>query len=217
MKLREQILLETDKYLVINKPAGLLSQPDKSQDPDVAMLLKAELGLSFLAPVHRLDRNTSGCLILAKNSKTAGQFAELLKGNKIHRVYYAVVKGNPPETGTIDVKLAKDEEKNQSFPSEDGKTAITHFKCLEAFGATALIEVILETGRSHQIRAHFAHIKCPLIGDRKYAKKPWSEIYGRPALHAIAIEFPDPDTKKTQKISCDLPDDFEKLIERLRG
>ena len=213
--LRSLILFETEDYLVLNKPAGLLSQPDKSKSPDAAELLKDELRLVFLAPVHRLDRNTSGCLILAKNSAAANRFAEWIKRGKVHRTYIAVVKGTPPESGKIDVPLKKDEESNQSFVSETGKAAVTHFKRLEKLGATSIVEVTLETGRSHQIRAHFAHIKCPLIGDKKYGKKPWSEIFDRPALHAVSIEFPD--VNEVRKVSCAWPEDIKDLVKRLRG
>ncbi len=212
-----EILAETPDVLVINKPAGLLSQPDKSGDQDIAAILKAELGLEFLAPVHRLDRNTSGCLIMAKNSAAAALLSKAIQAGRVKRTYHAIVKGAPAEKGAINAPLEKNEGQNRSFVSAKGKAAITHFVRLKKWGATSLVEVRLATGRSHQIRAHFAHIKCPLVGDKKYAKKPWSDIYSRPALHAISVEFPDPSTGEGQKVSCALPDDFRRLMERLRG
>lgn len=212
-----KILADSEHFLVIDKPAGLLSQPDKTGDEDVAAALRSELDLEFLAPVHRLDRNTSGCLILAKTNAAASALSTAIKAGKVKRTYHAMVKGSPDERGTIDAPLQKNEGENRSFVSKAGKPALTHYVRLKKCGATSLVEVTLDTGRSHQIRAHFSYIGCPLIGDKKYGKKPWSEIYTRPALHAISVEFPHPVTKEVCKISCPLPDDLRQLIQKLSG
>jgi len=212
-----EIIAETSDALVVNKPAGLLSQPDRSGDKDISAILKSELNLEFLAPVHRLDRNTSGCLILAKSSAAASFLAKAIKEGKVRRIYHAIVKGAPSEQGEINAPLEKNERQNRSFVSAKGKEAVTHFVRLKKWGATSLVEVRLATGRSHQIRAHFAHIGCPLIGDKKYAAKPWSDIYTRPALHAFSVEFPCSSAGEVKKVSCAVPDDFRRLMERLRG
>ncbi len=212
-----KIILENADYLVLDKAAGVLSQKDKSGAPAVADLLQKIIPMPFLAPVHRLDRNTSGLLLLAKNSVAAKFFTEALQAGEVHRTYLAIVKGDPGSKGTIDAPLAKDEEANEVSVSSDGKAAITHFERIELFPASALVKVELETGRSHQIRAHFAHIRCALIGDKKYAKKPWSEIFSRPALHATQLHFPDPKTGKILQAHAPMPEDMVKLKAKLKG
>lgn len=213
--LRDSIVWENPDALVLNKPAGLLSQKDKSGVPDAADLLKKELGLSFLAPVHRLDRNSSGLLLLAKNSSAAAKLTENLKEREIQRSYLAIVKGDPGEKGTIDAPLSKDEDRNETSVETTGKEAITHFVRRERMNAASLVEVTLETGRSHQIRAHMAHIKCCLIGDRKYGKKPWSEIFSRPALHAFRLIFPNPASGSLERVEVPLPGDMQELLKKL--
>lgn len=216
-------LLFVDAHLaVIDKPAGVLSQKDKSGDLDLAELLAAywkSAGekTAFLAPVHRLDRNTSGAILLARSSAAAAKLTSSLRAGDIGRVYFAAVKGDPGENGTISAPLAKDEAENKSEVSERGRAAITHFRRTKKLAATSLVEVELETGRSHQIRAHFAHIRCPLLGDKKYAKAPWNQIFHRPALHAQAIRFPHPVTGKPLHFAAPLPADLRELIGRIGG
>lgn len=219
---RAHILFEDESLLVVDKPAGVLSQKDKSGDADLCELLvewfRAQgKSLKFLAPVHRLDRNTSGVILLAKSSQAAAKLTGAIRDRKVRRHYLAIVKGDPGESGTIDAPLAKDEEENKSEVSESGSAAITKFVRKQKLAATSIVEVELETGRSHQIRAHFAHIKCPLLGDVKYGKKPWSAIFHRPALHAETIEFPNPQTGKAITISAPIPKDLAKLIQQIGG
>jgi RluA family pseudouridine synthase len=215
--MNQNIVYQDADVLVLNKPAGLLSQKDKSGDEDVTGALKKILpNIPFIAPVHRLDRNTSGLLLVALNAKSASALTESIKAGKVHRVYLAIVKGDPGEKGRIDLPLRKEEYSNEVFvDADDGKKAVTLFKRIKKMGATSLLEVELETGRSHQIRAHFAHLKCALIGDKKYAKKPWSIIFGRPALHATSITFPHPTTGKSMSFIADPPEDFHNLFKTL--
>ncbi len=210
------VLWEDEDFLVADKPAGVLSQPDKSGDADLAALLRGSN--SFLAPVHRLDRNTSGCLLLAKNSEAAARASRLLRDGHMKREYLAVVKGNPGEAGTVDAPLRKDENTNQSSVDEEsGADAITHFERVKKMNATCVLRLRLEQGRSHQIRAHMAHLRCPLLGDRKYGKKPWSEIFHRPALHAQFLEFPHPKSGEPIRVEAPLPVDLVDLIRKLGG
>ncbi|NUM88662.1 MAG: RluA family pseudouridine synthase [Bdellovibrionales bacterium] len=212
------VLWENEHLLVANKPAGILSQPDKSGGSDVAALLRSSLGLAFLAPVHRLDRNTSGCLLLAKSSGAAAQACRLLRAGKVKREYLAVVKGDPGERGSVDAPLRKDESTNQSsVDEEDGAAAVTHFTREKRMSATSVLRLRLEQGRSHQIRAHMAHVRCPLVGDRKYGRRPWSEIFHRPALHAQLLEFPDPASKRMIRVEAPVPEDLSELIQKLGG
>lgn len=202
---------ETDGFLVVNKPAGVLSQKDKSGDEDLAALLKKGNAYSFLAPVHRLDRNTSGLILLAKSSDWARKLTGWLQDGKIHRSYLAIVKGDPGESGTYDFRLRKNEMTNEVSVHERGEEAVTDFERLQRLGNSSLVKVRLRTGRSHQIRVHFAHAGHALLGDRKYAKKPWSEIFGRPALHSAELELPG------LRVEASLPDDMKTLLTKLGG
>lgn len=217
-----RILFADDEAVVVDKPAGVLSQKDKSGDPDLADLLGAHWrasgeNVSFLAPAHRLDRNTSGCLLLARSSAAAAKLAEALRAGLVARTYIAVVKGDPGEAGTIDAPLEKDPDENKTAVSAAGEKAVTHFRRLQKLPATSLVEVKLETGRSHQIRAHFAHIRCPLLGDRKYAKAPWNAVFHRPALHARDLKFPHPTTKREIDCVAPIPADLRALIQQIGG
>jgi RluA family pseudouridine synthase len=214
--MKNWIVHEEEDYCAVNKPAGVLSQKDKSGDEDLATILKKDLEkngakIPFLAPVHRLDRNTSGLLLLAKSPAPAKRLTNWLQAGEIEKTYLAIVKGDPGAHGRYDFPLWKDEKKNQSFVRPSGEEALTEFKRLEKMGSSSLVEVRLHTGRSHQIRAHFAHAGHALIGDRKYGKKPWSEIFHRPALHAFRLELPG------AKIECPLPQDMKELHAKLGG
>lgn len=202
--------------MVVNKPAGVLSQKDKSGDHDLAALLQAEFAktigaLPFLAPVHRLDRNTSGLIILAKTAAAAAELTDALKSKEIVRRYLAVVKGDPGESGSYEFRLRKNEKTNEVFVDPKGDEAVTRFSRVESYGNSCLMRVQLETGRSHQIRVHFSHAGHALLGDKKYAKKPWSEIFGRPALHSAELEW------GSLKLRAPLPKDMLELISKLSG
>ncbi|MGZ3720631.1 MAG: RluA family pseudouridine synthase, partial [Bdellovibrionota bacterium] len=165
----------------------------------------------FLAPVHRLDRNTSGLILLAKSSEAARELTDWLKSGKIQRSYLAIVKGDPGESGRYEFRLRKNEKTNEVFVDPKGEEAITEFRRLQKMGNSSLVKVRLETGRSHQIRVHFAHAGHALLGDRKYAKKPWSEIFSRPALHSAELEMPG------LRVTSKKPKDFEDLWKKLGG
>lgn len=211
------VLLRKAEFLAIDKPAGVLSQKDKSGDEDLAALVKKQEGIQgFLAPVHRLDRNTSGIILLALSSQGADSLTQLLKSGKVQKKYLALVKGDPGLSGTYEFPLSKDEIQNKStLDEEGGREAITHFKRIEFFGNSSLVEVEIETGRSHQIRAHFSLAGHALIGDKKYAKKPWSEIFHRPALHAEKLTFPW--KEESLEIVATIPKDLADLISKMGG
>jgi 23S rRNA pseudouridine1911/1915/1917 synthase len=215
-----RILHREEGFYVVEKPAGVLSQKDKSGAPDLASLLKRQLEsrgekVAFLAPVHRLDRNTSGLLILARNSESASELTELLKQGQIEKTYLAIVKGDPAERGRYDQPLRKDERKNQSFVDPAGDKALTEFSRIKRLGNSSLLEVRIHTGRPHQIRAHFAHGGHALLGDRKYGKKPWSEIFSRPALHAHRLVIPW--AGQLIRVESPLPADMKELLVKLGG
>jgi len=221
-KLKDWIVFEDTGFLIVNKPAGILSQKDKSGDEDLAAILqnsfkKVGAPLPFLAPVHRLDRNTSGLILLAKNSETARQLSEQLKAGRINRTYVAIAKGDPGENGRYDFRLKKNTKTNEVTVNAEGEEALTEFRRLQRLGNSSLMQIRLLTGRSHQIRVHFAHAGHALIGDKKYAKKPWSEIFGRAALHAAELEFPDADGRKMKTVKAPLPRDMQELLIKLGG
>ncbi len=164
--------------------------------------------------MHRLDRNTSGLILLAKTPWAAQVLGDALHAREIKRTYWALVKGDPGESGRIEAPLKKDINTNEVFVDEEGDYAATNFRRLGFHGACASVEVELETGRSHQIRVHFSYSKHALIGDRKYAKKPWSELFHRPALHAQRMVFAHP--KSGDNIFCEapLPEDILELLTR---
>lgn len=215
--LEQRIVFEDEHLLVLNKPAGLLSQEDGSPAPAAAPLLK-ELRkrggkpLAFLAPVHRLDRNTSGALILAKTPAAAAKLTEAMKAGNVSRTYVAVVKGDPGERGSFDFPLKKDPRTNEVSVHPSGQAALTHFIRKEKRGPVSLVEVRLETGRSHQIRVHFSHAKHALVGDKKYAPRPWNDLFHRPALHAVCIEFTHPAKNTAITVDCPLEADLRELL-----
>jgi RluA family pseudouridine synthase len=219
--LEEWIIFEKPGYMVVNKPPGVLSQKDKSGDIDLSGLLKDALAkkghnLPFLAPVHRLDRNTSGLILLAKNSASARSLTESLQEGKINRTYLAIAKGDTGNSGRYEFRLKKNARTNEVSVHSSGDEAITEFVRLQKLGNSSLVRVRLLTGRSHQIRVHFSHAGHALLGDKKYAKKPWSEIFGRPALHAAELELPGEDGKRII-IKAPFPDDMRELLKKLGG
>ena len=209
--MKSWIVSEEPGFFVVNKPAGVLSQKDKSGDEDLAAILQKSFPLPFLAPVHRLDRNTSGLILLAKNPDAARELTEWLQEKKIQRTYLAIVKGDPGEQGRWDFRLRKNEKTNEVFVDPAGAEAITEFRREKKMGNSSLVRVNLLTGRSHQIRVHFAHAGHALLGDRKYAKKPWSEIFGRPALHSAELAMPG------KNFLAPLPADMRELLGKLGG
>lgn len=210
------IIFEDDSLIAVNKPAGVLSQGDKSGDEDLADFMKRSLGRKgFLAPVHRLDRNTSGIILLAKSSAAAKRLTELIQSGELKREYFAVVKGDPGERGSYHFPLRKDEAKNQVFVDPNGQAAETRFERLQKLGNSSVVRVNIVTGRSHQIRVHFAHAGHALLGDKKYAKKPWSEIFHRPALHAWRLTLPK--EKGSVLLEASIPHDLRDLVRRLGG
>jgi len=167
--------------------------------------------------VHRIDKDTSGLLMVAKNDIAHRSLVDQLVKKTVTRKYVALVHGNiPHDYGTIDAPIGRNKNDRQSMDVvDDGKDAITHFNVLEHFDKYTLIECILETGRTHQIRVHMKYIGFPLVGDPKYGPKKTMDIGGQ-ALHAGVIGFEHPITHENIEKSAALPDDFEQLLTELR-
>lgn len=235
------ILYEDDDLIVVNKPAGMTVHPAAgcSRDTLVNALLyhcKGSLsgigGVARPGIVHRIDRNTSGILVVAKNDIAHRGLAEQFFVHSIERTYYAVVYNIAnPLSGTIEANLARSpyDRKKMAIIKAGGKTAITHYQTIENYkNAASLIKCNLETGRTHQIRVHLSSIGCHLIGDDVYAQphknsillpveiKNYVNSFPRQALHAFSLGFIHPKTGKKLYFEADYPSDMKELINKLR-
>ena len=199
---------EDDNIIVFNKPAGIPVHPSLKHHNDTLGNYFAYLfpELTY-RPVHRLDNYTSGLCMVAKDSHSAN----VLQGN-FRKVYYAVVHGITDEYGTIDAPLARREDSIiLRCVREDGQKAVTHYKRLKYNNKYSLLEINLETGRTHQIRVHFSHIGHPLAGDELYGGN--CQDIQRQALHCGWLEFNQPVTGQHIIVNADFPEDIKNLSE----
>lgn len=240
------IVFEDDYLLVVNKPAGMVVHPahgnwDGTLVNAVLFHINKNLpeGKEHLRPglVHRIDKDTSGLLVIAKEEVAMMKLARQFFDHSAERTYHALVWGKPnPENGTIRERLTrspKDRRVTEVTQNEEmGKHAITHYQTLELFTYTTLISCKLETGRTHQIRAHFKHLACPLFGDVMYGGdkilrgpsfskyKSFVEnalkICPRQALHAKSLGFVHPATGQWMQFDSELPEDMRLVIEKWR-
>lgn len=194
------VLYRSDSVLVINKPAGLLSQPDtKGEDSVATRALGYASDPAFGAQlVHRLDRNTSGVMILALDGQALRSLMVCFKERTANKTYLALVSGQLPPSGQIDAPLLKDPDKKLVRVALNGERAVTRFRRLATDGQFSLAEVEILTGRTHQIRVHMNHIGHPILGDAKYgdfSAKPQVRRLGirRPMLHATCLVVNSPD------------------------
>jgi len=189
--------------LVVSKPSGLSTQPHPGKDDNLTDQAKGFIkrkydkpGRVFLEPIHRLDKPVSGLVLFARTSKALSRLQESMRQRQITKTYFAWVEGTPPqEKGALEHLLIHDEHKARivSFPHTDAKRARLHYVVLKQQGERTLVEIDLETGRYHQIRAQFAAIGCPVIGDSKYGS---SVVVGgeRILLHHGRLQFVHPVT-----------------------
>jgi 23S rRNA pseudouridine1911/1915/1917 synthase len=228
------IVFEDPHLIVVDKPAGLVVHPAAgNRDGTLVNALIAHCGESLrgiggeLRPgiVHRIDKDTTGLMVAAKSEKAHTSLGKQFAAHAIERVYRALVWGVPRErAGTIDGALGRSPLNRQKMAvlRVGGKEARTHYKVIEAFGTTAaLIECRLETGRTHQIRVHMAHIGHPLIGDPVYGRPrtiPGLDLrISRQALHAAVLGFQHPVTHKAMRFESVLPEDFTDTYLALKG
>ncbi len=240
------IIYEDDSILVVYKPAGMVVHPAYNNWTGTLVNALAfhfqnlpEMAGNEGRPglVHRIDKDTSGLLVIAKTEHAINHLARQFYEHSIERTYWALVWGEPsPETGTIDVNLGrnpKDRRVTIAFPEGDiGKKAITHYKTLENLRYVSLVQCNLETGRTHQIRAHMKHLGHPLFNDATYGGdkiikgtkfskyKSFVEncfkIIPRQALHAKSLGFVHPDSQKWMQFDSGLPDDLSQVLEKWR-
>jgi 23S rRNA pseudouridine1911/1915/1917 synthase len=220
------VYYEDADVLVVNKPRGMVVHPAPGHMRGTLVngLLAHCKDLSgingVLRPgiVHRIDKDTSGLLMIAKNDMAHESLVEQLVNKTVTRKYKAIVHGVVPhDYGTIDAPIGRDKHDRQSMAVvENGKEAVTHFRVLERFAKFTFIECQLETGRTHQIRVHMKYIGYPLAGDPKYGPKKTLPIDGQ-ALHAGVLGFVHPRTREYMEFEAPLPEEFEQLLQMLRN
>jgi 23S rRNA pseudouridine1911/1915/1917 synthase len=221
------ILYEDSDLIVINKPKGMIVHP--ANGIYTGTLVNALLyhckdlsGINGkLRPgiVHRIDKDTTGCIIACKNDFTHVEIAKQLETKTCHREYRAIVMGNiTHDNGLIDAPIGRDPRDRQKMTVTDkgARDARTHFQVLERFGNSTYVECTLETGRTHQIRVHMKYINHPVMGDEKYGKKcAYMDTEGQ-VLHAYKITFVHPRTQKEMTIEAPMPTYFNELLDILR-
>lgn len=220
------IIYEDSDIIVVNKPKGMVVHPANG-NPD-GTLVNAILSIcknslsgigGELRPgiVHRLDKDTSGLIIVAKNDKAHINMSEQIKERNVKKTYIALVRGNvPEEEATINMPIGRStKDRKKMAVTKNGKQAITHFKVLKRYSKYTLLEIKIETGRTHQIRVHMAEIGYPVVGDAVYSNgKNEFGIEGQ-MLHAYKLEFMHPITNKHMELTAPLPQYFEEILKKL--
>jgi 23S rRNA pseudouridine1911/1915/1917 synthase len=218
-----KIVHEDSDLVVIDKPAGLVVHPGAGQ-PD-RTLLNALLahaprlaGVPRAGIVHRLDKDTSGLLVVAKTVEAQADLVKQLAERSMRRTYLAVVQGDPPASGIIDAPVGRDvRSRVRMAVTHRGKPARTTFRVVERFGHAALIECRLETGRTHQIRVHLQHIRHPLVGDAVYRRGTRHGLsFPRQALHAAELTLTHPRSREVVTWRSPLPRDLKRLLQEFR-
>ena len=210
-------LYEDEDILVLNKPADMPVHPSAGNYENtlangVAWYYKQQ-GENFVYRcINRLDRDTTGVLVLAKNPLSGALLSAQMKQRQIRRTYLALTDGIPPENGTVSAPIARMDDSviTREVNWEHGETAVTHYERLAVSNGYSLVELHLDTGRTHQIRVHMKYIGCPLPGDFLY--HPVFDRISRQALHSFQLEFCHPITKKTLRFLAPVPEDFQKAF-----
>lgn len=222
-----EIIYEDRDIIVVNKPKGMVVHPANG-NPD-GTLVNAIMSIckdslsgigGEIRPgiVHRLDKDTSGILIVAKNDKAHINLSEQIKEHKVKKTYIALVKGIVKENNaTINMPIGRSEKDRKKMAvTKKGKEAITHFKVLKRYDKYTLLEINIETGRTHQIRVHLSQIGYPIVGDEVYSKgkNEWN-IKGQ-CLHAKSLDFKHPITNEDMHLEAKIPQYFKKILEELK-
>ena len=209
---------EDEDIIVINKAGDMPIHPSLNnyENSLANALMHYYKGENFVFRcINRLDKDTTGLTIVAKHFLSAGILNIAMQNRQIKRVYNAIVKdeGRLPDADTIDLPIAREDDTLiKRKVSSDGQRAVTHFKVLQRFEKYSLIELRLETGRTHQIRVHMSHIGAPLVGDYLYNEDDYGKSFVRPLLHSKSLEFIHPITGERMYLECDLPVDFKEKI-----
>ena len=222
-----EIIYEDRDIIVVNKPKGMVVHPANG-NPDGtlvnAIMAICKDSLSGIGGeirpgiVHRLDKETSGILIVAKNDKAHINLSQQIKEHKVKKTYIALVKGIVKENNaTINMPIGRSEKDRKKMAvTKKGKEAITHFKVLKRYDKYTLLEINIETGRTHQIRVHLSQIGYPIVGDEVYSKgkNEWN-IKGQ-CLHAKSLDFKHPITNEDMHLEAKIPQYFEKILEEVK-
>ena len=228
------ILYEDDHLLVLNKPVGLVVHPAAGNwdgtlqnallfyDPQLDTLPRSGI-------VHRLDKDTSGVMVVARSLKAHASLVNQLQTRSMSRIYTAVVKGETPPAGTIDAAIDRNpRDRKKMAVMKEGKPAVSHYRLIQRLPGTSLIEISLESGRTHQIRVHMTHIGYPIVGDLVYGRGPIRQKgmpalaveainnFPRQALQAKTLKLTHPDSGKDCEFSAPLADDINELITVLK-
>lgn len=228
------IVYEDKDILVLNKQAGLVMHPAAGHSSGTLLnallhYLPEQKNLARAGIVHRLDKDTSGILVVAKTLEAQASLVAQLQDRSLGRIYYALVWGDAPASGKIDLPIGRSlaDRKKQGVTTK-GKPALTFFKKIKSYQDISLIECKLATGRTHQIRVHFSHIKMPLIGDKTYGRSKINKLlnsdlaellhnFERQALHAKKLTLVHPRTKEIMNFQTPLAKDFEKLLQNIES
>ena len=210
-----EIVYEDEAILVVNKQKGLVVHPGNG-NPNGTLVnaVMAYCKDSLSGIVHRIDKDTSGLLIIAKNDQAHIKMSEQIKNHEVKKTYMALVRGHMKENkATIDMPIARsDKERTKMAVSKRGKRAITHVTVLQKFEQFTLLEVVIETGRTHQIRVHLSEIGYPIVGDYVYSngKNPFG-VQGQ-MLHSSRLEFVHPTNGQKIELQADLPTYFQQVL-----
>ncbi len=220
------ILYEDEDVIVVNKPKGMVVHPAPGHYSGTlvnALMYHCKDSLSGIngeirpGIVHRIDMNTTGSLLVCKNDKAHNDIASQIKVHSINRIYHGIVVGNFKESeGTIDAPIGRNlKDRKKMAITPNGREAITHFTVLEQYKGYSYVQFKLETGRTHQIRVHMAHLNHPLLGDDVYGKAK-SGLQGQ-TLHAMTLGFIQPTTREYIEVDAPLPKYFQDLLTKYRN
>ena len=225
-----KVIFQDEHIIVVDKPAGVAAHPSVGWDgptvPGALLGLGIQLSTSGAQErqgiVQRLDVGTSGLMVLAKSELAYSRLKQAFRDRTVHKIYHALVQGHPdPSAGTFDAPIGrhpKAEFKFQVHP--DGKPSVTHYETLEAFRSASLLEIVLETGRTHQIRVHFSAFRHPLVGDTMYGADPvLAKKLGidHQWLHATRLSFEHPISGETVSFESEYPAELARVLDTLRG
>ncbi len=220
------IVYEDDSLIVVNKPQGMVVHPAPG-NPDGTLVngllyhcrLSGINGVIRPGIVHRIDKDTSGLLVVAKTDAAHEQLSAQLKERKALRQYRCIVNGNiKNDDGTIDAPIGRNPNDRKKMAVVcGGRRAVTHYRVLERFGRYTYVECTLETGRTHQIRVHMAHIGHSIVGDPVYGSKKEQFKTNGQLLHAKTIGFVHPETNELMRFDSELPGYFEEILKKLRN
>jgi RluA family pseudouridine synthase len=222
IKPEDLVLFSDEQVLAINKPSGLLTLPhgyDPTQ-PHVKSVLEPTWGTLWI--VHRLDRATSGILLLARSKEAHKELNNQFQEGQVKKIYHALVVGSPPwEEVRVDLPLRPDgDRKHRTIVDHtSGKASLTHFRVLRRFSALSLLESRPETGRTHQIRAHLKALKHPIVSDSLYGERdhPSHVLLPRLGLHALSISLSHPASEEKLNLEAPYHEDFQQALSKARG